>query len=73
MTLRSDVKFKGKLTCGLKNGMSNLVNFHTSSQMFEIFYFYGLLNCQKYKGLRLKNMAELCVMILRSDANLKEK
>ena len=26
MTLKVDAKFKGKLTCGLKNSISNLVN-----------------------------------------------
>ena len=28
MTLKVDANFKGKLTCGLKNNMRNLVNFH---------------------------------------------
>ena len=28
MTLNSEAKFEGKLTCGLKNDMRNLVNFH---------------------------------------------
>ena len=27
MTLKDDAKFEGKLTCGLKNGLTNLVNF----------------------------------------------
>ena len=31
MTLKGDTKFKGKLTCGLKNDTRNLVNFDTSS------------------------------------------
>ena len=31
MTLKVDANFKGKLTCGLKNDISNLVNFHVSS------------------------------------------
>ena len=61
----TDVKFKGKLTCGLKNDMRNLVNFYASIQKSEIFYFYGLLNYQKYKGLQLKSIVELCVMILK--------
>ena len=73
MTLSSDVKFKGKLTCGLKNDMRKLVNFHRSSQKSEIFYFNGLLNCQKYTGLRLKSMVELCIMILKSDAKFEGK
>ena len=43
MTLKSDVKFNGKLTRGLKNGISNLVNFHASSRKSENLAFDGLL------------------------------
>ena len=32
MTLKSDKKFEEKLTCGLKNDMKNLANFHQSTQ-----------------------------------------
>ena len=39
MTLKSDAKFKGKLTRGLKNDIRNLVNFH-----FENLHFDGLLS-----------------------------
>ena len=28
MALRTDAKFKGKLTCDFKNDMQNLANFH---------------------------------------------
>ena len=28
MTLNSEAKFEGKLTCGLKNDVRNLANFH---------------------------------------------
>ena len=28
MTLKIDTKFEGKLTCALKNDMTNLANFH---------------------------------------------
>ena len=31
MTLNSDAKFEEKLTCGFKNDMRNLVNFHQST------------------------------------------
>ena len=37
MTLKSDAKFKEKLTCGLKHDMRNLVNFHPSTQKSEDF------------------------------------
>ena len=30
MTLKSDVKFEEKLTCGLENGMRDMANFHQS-------------------------------------------
>ena len=32
MTLKSDAQFKEKLTCDLKNDMSNLAKFHQSIQ-----------------------------------------
>ena len=32
MTMKSDAKFEEKLTCGLKNDMSNLAKFHQSTQ-----------------------------------------
>ena len=31
MTLKSDVKFEEKLTCGLENDMRNKANFHQST------------------------------------------
>ena len=31
MTLKDDAKFKGKLICGLKNDVRNLVNFSVES------------------------------------------
>ena len=43
MRLTGDAKFKGKLTRGLKNDLSNLVNFHASSQKSENLHFDGLL------------------------------
>ena len=36
VTLKGVAKFKGKLTCGLKNDIRNLVNFHTSNQKSEL-------------------------------------
>ena len=43
MTLKDDAKFKGKLTCGLKNDLRNLVNFHMSSRKSGNLFFDGLL------------------------------
>ena len=51
MTPKGDAKCKGKLTCGLKNGIRNLVNFHASSRKFENFHFDGLLLSKACKGL----------------------
>ena len=35
MTLKSDVKFKEKLTCNFKHDVRNSVNFHPTTQNFE--------------------------------------
>ena len=51
MTLKSDAKFKGKLTRGLKNDIRNLVNFHASSRKSENFHFDWLLLTKAYKVL----------------------
>ena len=49
MTLKGVAKFKWKLTCGLKNDIRNLVNFHASSQKSENLYFDVLLLSIAYK------------------------
>ena len=51
MTLKGDAKFKGKLTCGLKNDLRNLLNFHSSSSKFGNLHFDGLLLSKAYKDL----------------------
>ena len=51
MTLKSDAKFKGKMTRGLKNGIRNLVNFHASSRKSESLHFHGLLMSKAYEIL----------------------
>ena len=51
MTLKDDAKFKGKLTCGLKIGFRNLVNFHSSSQKSGNLYFDWFLLPKAYKDL----------------------
>ena len=51
MTMKGDAKFKRKLTCGLKNDIRNLVNFHASSQKFKNLYFDGLLLSKAFKVL----------------------
>ena len=49
MKLKGDAKFKGKLTCGLKNDLRNLVNFRASSRKSENLHFDGLLLSKAYK------------------------
>ena len=51
MTLKGDAKFKGKLTCGLKNNIRIFVNFHAGSRKSENFHFDGLLLSKAYKDL----------------------
>ena len=51
MTLKGDVKFKGKLTCGLKNEIRNLVNFHASSRKSRNLHFDWILLPKAYKDL----------------------
>ena len=51
MTLKGDAKFKGKLTCGLKNNLRNLLNFHASSWKSGNLHFDGLLLSKAYKDL----------------------
>ena len=42
---------QGKLTCGLKNGIMNLVNFHASSRKSENLHFNQILLSKAYKDL----------------------
>ena len=51
MTLKGDAKFKGKLTCDLKNNIRNLVNFHASSRNSENLHFDWSLLSKAYKDL----------------------
>ena len=51
ITLKGDPKFKGKLTCGLKNDLRNLPNFHASSRKPRNLHFDGLLLSKAYKDL----------------------
>ena len=51
MTLKDDAKFKGKLICGLKNDIRNLVNFHASSQKSQNLHFDWILFSKVYKDL----------------------
>ena len=58
MTLKSDAKFKEKLTCGFKYDMRNLVNFHPTTQKSENFTLMGYL-CPNYMSFELKKYREV--------------
>ena len=51
MTLKGDAKFKGKLICGLKKYIRDLVNFHASSRKSEKLDFDQILLSKAYKDL----------------------
>ena len=51
MTLKGDAKFKGKLTCGLKNDLRNSVNFHSSSRKSGNLHFDVLFLSKTCKDL----------------------
>ena len=51
MKLKGIAKFKEKLTCGFKNHIRNLVNFHVSSQKSENLHFHWILLSKACKDL----------------------
>ena len=51
MTLKDDAKFKEKLTCGLKDKVRNLVNFHGSGWKSENLLFDWILLSKAYIDL----------------------
>ena len=53
MTLKTDAKFKEKLTFGFKYDMRNFQNFHPTTQKFENFASMGSF-CPKYIRFELK-------------------
>ena len=58
MALKSDAKFKEKLTCGFKHGVRNLVNFHPTTQKSQSFTSIGFF-CPKYISSELKKYREV--------------
>ena len=69
--LKSDAKFKEKLTCGFKYDMRKLLNFHPTTQKSKNFTLIGYF-CRKYITFELKNTAELPFMTQNSDAKLEK-
>ena len=53
MALKSDAKFKRKLTCDFIYGMRNLVDFHQTTQKFKNFTPMGYF-CPKYMRFELE-------------------
>ena len=53
MTLKSHTKVEEKLTCGLKYGMRNLLNFHPTTQKSKSFTSMGYF-CPKFMRFELK-------------------
>ena len=51
ITLKGDAKFQRKFTCGLKNDLRNLVNFHESSRKSGHLHSDRLLLSKAYKDL----------------------
>ena len=51
MALKGVAKFKGKLTCGLKNDIRNLVNLYANSQKSENLHLDQILLSKTYKYL----------------------
>ena len=72
MTVKGDPKFKGKLTCGLKNDLKNSVKFHSSSQKSVYLYFDGLFLSKAYKDLDEK-VRKSSASWQKSYAKLEEK
>ena len=70
MTLKSDAKFKEKLTCGFKYDMKDLVNFHPTTQKSKNFTSMDYF-CPKYMRFELKNTEELSLMTLNGDAKFE--
>ena len=70
MRLKSDAKFKGKLTCGIKYDIRNLVNFHSVTQKYENLFQWALF-VQSMEGLSNKSTEELSFMSVNSDAKFE--
>ena len=58
MTLKSDAKFKEKLTCSFKFEMRNSVNFHSSTQKSENSTSLGYF-CPKYMRFEQKKYRQV--------------
>ena len=69
MTLKSDEKFKEKLTCGVKYDMRKLVNFHPITQKLENFTSMGFI---KFKSENVKMTWSIRLFIFCITCNFSE-
>ena len=74
MTLKSDAKFKERLTCGFKYDMRDLVNLHPTTQKSENFFSMGSfcpkyteLELQKYRGVIFYGTEQWCKIRINLD------
>ena len=71
MTLKSDAKFKEKLTCDFKYDMRNLVNFNLPNHSkVQTFNFDGLFLSKVYE-VSAKKIQESSFMTLNSNAEFE--
>ena len=71
MTLESDAKFEGKITCGLENNMRNLTN-SEHPKVSKLGHLWGPF-IQKREFMSLKFTGELCVMTMKNDAKFEKE
>ena len=68
MTLKSDAKFKEKLTCGFKYDMRNLANFHPITQKSKRFYpKFMRFEIKKYRGVIFHDTEQWCKIWIDPD------
>ena len=70
VTLKSDAKFEEKLTCGLKNDMSNLANEHSKLSKLGLWWDPFAWN---RKCISLKFPEELFIMAMKNDTKIEEE
>ena len=64
---------KKKLTCGLKNNLRNLANFHQSTWKCQKLRLWWYPFVQSRKGMTLKFAEELCIMTMKNNAKFEEE
>ena len=72
-TMESDAKFEEKLTLGLKDDMTNFINFNASPRKLENLHFDVILLSIAYNFSAKKSAEELSLITLKSDPILEEK